>query len=92
MSNFKTSSQKLNWIFSSAEELAIIRAQKSKKVALKIRRAIDAWNRAQEDLKMQKLPYNYVHLKDNKVGKTSILTVEEEIRYLNTLIMTTLAI
>lgn len=86
MSNFQSSTQLKNWIFSSPDEIVKMRDKKSKRVKQKFDKIFLEHNSIEHEKSKHGHTPNYIQYKDGKYGKYLFLTWDHEIKYIQTLI------
>lgn len=92
MSNFGTSTQLKNWVFKSTEELTKIRERKFKRVYAKLKESVEEWNKKEHEKSQKGHTPNYVKFDGTNIGKLQMLTLGDEIKYVNALTFTIIKI
>lgn len=85
--NFRTSTQLKNWTFKSVEELKSAREKKLKRVGIKLKKAVDEWNKREYEKPHNGHKPSYVEIIDGKIGKYQLISLGDEIKYINALIL-----
>ena len=83
MSNYRTSTQLKNWSFSSEDEIFKIRDSKMRRIYALLKKSVDEWNKQENEKMKNGATPNYILFQDNKINRFTILTVGDEVRYIN---------